>query len=463
MTDESSRPVPEDSREDSRIVKTLRRLEVDRAVFYAIMRHGWQFLAGPVTLILIMRYFSPEMTGFYYNFGRIIALQMFFELAMPQTIIVTASHLWEKLQLDPDRSISGDPDALSRLTHLVRIAMTIYFVVAVLFCIVVAILGLLFFAMDDASANLNWQLPWLTLIVASSLAFALIPLLAVLEGCDQVGRVYQMQANRAMIGNVVIWISIPLGAGLWSPAIATIVSLMCEAWLIFVVYRRFFVPFLKPAAGARLRWRDEVWPFQWRVLVKGFFSYLNADLMGPVIFYMYGSAQAGAFGMTWSVLHSLRGACSSWVRSRFPRLGVLVAKQDYQGLDRLFLRVSYIAMLVMLSAVVLVLAAVAGLHAIGSGYAQRLLSPAPTIVLSLGLMAALAVEFEWAYVHAHRQSPYLLLSVLGAILSGILIVLLGAWFGVLGVVSAFLFVNGLLYLPLSTWAWVHLRRKWHAT
>ena len=124
-----------------------------------------------------------------------MGLQVFFELAIPQTIIVTASHLWEKLELKDDRSIIGDEDARSQLTHLVRVSMLIYVSIAVAFGTIVGMFGLFFFARDSASTLLDWQLPWLALIFVSSLIFALIPLLSVLEGCGQVREVYKLQAQ----------------------------------------------------------------------------------------------------------------------------------------------------------------------------------------------------------------------------------------------------------------------------
>ena len=165
--------------------------------------------------------------------------------------------------------------------------------------------------------------------------------------------------------------------------------------------------------------------------------------------------------MTWSILNSLRGACGSWVRTRLPSFGVLVAKKDYVELDRVFLRVSTIGLAVMSLALAGFIAFVASLDYFELKYAGRLLSPLPCILLSLGLLAALVVEFLWTYVHAHRSSPYLLLTVLGTLISGALIVVLGKSYAAIGVAAAFFIVNAFLYLPMSTWAWYLLRARWH--
>src|SRR5690606_18580569 len=63
------------------------RLEVDRAVAYGVLVRLWQVLAGPVTLVLIAHHFTPELQGFYYTFGSILALQSFLELGFYVVIL----------------------------------------------------------------------------------------------------------------------------------------------------------------------------------------------------------------------------------------------------------------------------------------------------------------------------------------------------------------------------------------
>ncbi len=68
-------------------------------------------------------------------------------------------------------------------------------------------------------------------------------------------------------------------------------------------------------------WRAEIWPFQSRMILKGMMNYFHSDFMGPVLFHFHGAVAAGQLGVTWQILNSLRTACSSWVRVRYPRMG----------------------------------------------------------------------------------------------------------------------------------------------
>ena len=58
-----SHDTPDPNRPAHWFVTLMRRLEVDRAVFYAILQRGWQFLAGPVTFLLIATFFTKRRAG----------------------------------------------------------------------------------------------------------------------------------------------------------------------------------------------------------------------------------------------------------------------------------------------------------------------------------------------------------------------------------------------------------------
>ncbi|MCA9228014.1 MAG: hypothetical protein KDA47_20475 [Planctomycetales bacterium] len=127
----------------------LNRLEVDQAVFFAILARAWQFLAGPVTLLLIATHFTGVEQGYYYTFWSMIGLQTFFELSFHNVVLNVASHEWEKLALTTDRTITGDASALSRLASLLRVTVVIYGVGAILFLAVVSFAGWVFFGWEE--------------------------------------------------------------------------------------------------------------------------------------------------------------------------------------------------------------------------------------------------------------------------------------------------------------------------
>jgi len=439
----------------------LNRLEVDRAVFFAVASRVWQLAAGPVTIILIANYFSPEVQGYYYTFWSLIGLQMFFDLSFHQVVVNVTSHEWEKLSLGPDRSVIGDAAALSRLSSLLRSAAVWYGVAALLFGITVSVAGLIFFSAGASSQQLSWQLPWLALVALTALAFWMTPLISLLEGCNQVANVYRTQFVRAVAGNLIVWAGIPLGAGLWTAALATVVRLACEGFLVGVHYRRLFAELLQRPDGPTLNWWEEVWPFQWRMGLKGLFGYFNTYLINPIVFFYQGEIAAGQMGMTWQVLTALQAACLSWIKARVARFGMLVARADYHELDRIFFRLTSIAAATFLLAAAGFWSLTWGLYLAESRFAPRLLEPWPTALLGVALLLALVSDCQWTYIHAHKRSPYMLLTVAISIGNGLLIWWGGSRYGALGVATAYLTTNVLFNAPIWTWVWFRLRSEWH--
>lgn len=441
--------------------RLLNRLEVDQAVFFALLARGWQILAAPVTLVLLAWYFTPVTRGYYVTFWGVIAAQMFFELSFPQVIVNFASHEWERLQITGDRQINGSADALSRLSSLLRLSLVWYSIAALLFIAVVATIGIELFASRESSHIVMWRSPWYALVGLSAITFATIPCLATLEGCNQVRSVYGLHFVQAVVGNLFVWIAIPLGAGLWVPAIAVLARLVCEFGLL-LTYQRFFFQLLSKNPGPTISWQGEIWPLQWRLALKGVASYFSMHFIQPVIFGYHGAVVAGQVGMTLNILSSLSSACTAWVRTRAARFGELVVRRDYQELDRIFFRLTAISF----AAVTVASAAFCAfdflLHKFDSKYAVVLMAPIPATILAIGTALSLVSSCQWIYIHAHKRSPYLNLTIIGSAATGGLIWGLGRSYGAMGVVFAYSSVMALYYLPVWSWVWYRCRREWHA-
>ena len=66
----------------SQIRRVLERLEVDRAVAYALSLRAWQLVGGTVSVLLMSVYFSQETQGYYYTLNSLMTLQCFFDLGL---------------------------------------------------------------------------------------------------------------------------------------------------------------------------------------------------------------------------------------------------------------------------------------------------------------------------------------------------------------------------------------------
>ncbi|MCY2986362.1 MAG: hypothetical protein NTY19_00590 [Planctomycetota bacterium] len=436
----------------------VNRLEVDQAVFYSLCVRAWQFVAGPISVLMIGTFFQPDVQGYFYTFSSLMALQSFFELGFHIVIVNVSSHEWLHLELDAAGRVRGDSAALSRLGSLSRLLLVWYGVAAVLFAISVGGGGAWFLARKDYGP-IPWPMPWAVLVLLSASTLWVLPFIVLLEGCGQMAVVNRYRVYQAVCGSLAVWTCLACGGSLWAIVAASAVQLIWSLILLAVRYRRFFQAVFHAPAGPRLRWSTELWPMQWRLAISAVFSYFAFNLFTPVIFHYHGPAMAGRMGMTWQLVTMLQAVALAWVQTRAPLFGRLVAKQDFRELDRVFFRLTWISLGVACAGGSALWLAVWGLYAWEFRLANRMLGPAVTGLFLLAILVFHFPSCQAFYVRAHKREPLLLVSIVSCSLIGGSVAWAGQFYGPLGTAWAYLAVVAGCIFPWQTWVWWRCRKS----
>lgn len=461
MTDAST---PDDTQPEPAglLRRALRRLEVNRAVAYALALRGWQLIGGTVSVLLISTFFTREVQGYYYTFNSLLALQSFFDLGLSVVIINVCSHEWSRLRLDHAGCIAGDADALSRLVSIGRLLFRWYGIASVLFTIGVGIGGAVFLAWKP-DAPIAWQSPWAALVILTGLLLWTMPFTALLEGCSQTVEVNRFRLVQAVATNIAIWGALAADAGLWV-AVAGAAGRLVVA-IAFLARRSstFFEPFYRKPTGPEVVWSDEVWPMQWRLGLASIAGYFAFSLFTPVLFHFHGPVLAGQMGMTWTLLMVLQSAALAWLQTRVPKFGSLAADRNWTELDRLFRRMALISLSVITLGGVALCGLMYGLAAFELKLASRLLPLLPTTIFVVALIGHFIVHAQSIYVHAHKQDPLAFAQISGNAAIGLAVWWLGREYGAIGAATGYLGVVVVLLLPVATIVWSRFRRDAHAT
>jgi len=450
-------------------MRVARGLGMDRAIGFAVLGRFWQLLTGPVTQLLIVFCFTEIQQGYYYAFMNLLAMQIFVELGLHVVIINVASHEWPGLELSAT-GIVGNGDQISRLISLGRAAFRWYTIVSILFIVVVATLGILFF-LDIQHGNsglerfAGWTITWIVLVTLTGLQLALLPLTAILEGCSQLPVINRVRFWQGIAGSAVVWILMACGFGLWALCGSAAVRLTGEFYLVAIRYRRFFAPFRHRPQGATIDWKNEILPLQWRIAVQGVFLWLATHLAGLVILKYHGLAVSGRFGMMWTILVALQAASLSWIETRRPLFGQLIAERKYALLDETFFRMSRISVCLLLVGVTLFTIGVWSVNQLPYWFfrriAERLPSATVSAVFSLALVILHLALCTNIYVRAHKQDPFLWAAVVSSSTIAILVFWLGKTYGDIGVGVGYLIGVALIQTPLWLFIWARTRRLWH--
>jgi len=411
-------------------------------------------------MALIVRSLTAKEQGYYYTFFSILSLQAFVDLGLAIVIISNASHEWASLQTDQTLRIIGDRVALARLTSLGRVAIKWFGIAMILFVPVVGLTGWVFFS-DNGDVSVVWHWPWLVLVLLTGVSISLTPFNAILEGCNQIEKVNRTKLEQAVLEGVAVCIALYLGAGLWAAAISVAVRVGRNLYLVFVEFRNFFVCFWHPVTGASVNWFREIWPMQWRLGVSGFVTYFLNSMYNPVMFHYHGAKVAGQTGITLQMTTGLALVAMSWISTKVPRFGGLIAKKQYAELDRLWLRSSLVSIAMIAGGAAFLWLALYYVKSAKLGLASRFLDPLPTAIFLTAAVVAQCVQCLVYYLRAHKQEPIMVASVSICLGTGLLVWLLGKSWGPIGAATGYLFVISIGAVWIFA-IWRHCRRVWHA-
>jgi hypothetical protein len=449
---------------NSMVSRLKQAIGLDRAIGFTVLARGWSTLAGVITVLLIAHFLNPVEQGYYYTFSSLVALQIVFELGFSFVILQLAAHERAKLQIHDNGSITGDPIAHSRLASVVQRAVRWYTGGALLMAAMLLPAGFQFFLAHRQLGNqVSWQLPWIAVVLATTLTFQMDPLFAFLEGCGRIAPVARMRLTQTIAGTLMAWTTLFLHHGLFAPAMIISGQALVGGYFLFT-QRSLLLPLLRHRTVEHfVSWRDEIWPFQWRIAISWLCGYFIFQLFNPVLFAYRGATEAGRMGMSLTIASALSTVAMAWMNTKASPFGTLIARRDFETLDLLFFRtLRQSAFLLVAGAVVLLL----GLVFVTQRFpilAERVL-PLPVFSLLLATITCNHFVFSEAiYLRAHKREPFLAVSIAVGLLTACGTLLLGKSWGAPGVTLGYFCTSGIFGLGFGSYIFISKRRQWHAT
>jgi hypothetical protein len=104
--------------------KFVRKLGFDWAIGYTVLARGIQAIGGVGSIALVSICLSKEEQGYYYTFGSILAIQVFFELGLSSILTQYVAHEMSHLTWKDNINTDGDPSHQSRLASLLHFCVT---------------------------------------------------------------------------------------------------------------------------------------------------------------------------------------------------------------------------------------------------------------------------------------------------------------------------------------------------
>jgi len=432
--------------------------KTNAAVFFDLADKVWTAGGGLVTAFLIVAHFTARTQGFYYTFFGLLGLQVLGELGLGTVIVQFAAHEWSKLRLDDTGGIAGDSTSASRLRSLVRLGLRWCLWSGALTAVALGVGGVAF--LHGQSGGEEWFWPWVLQCAIAGASLALVPLSSIVEGTNQVARLYGFRLAVRVLSSLATWLAIVRGAGLWIIPLAGTVSLLGTTLFLALSYRAFLESLCQRPAGPRIDWRREMLPMQWRIAVSWISGYLSFYFAVPVLFKFSSPEVAGRFGLSRSLVFAAGACATSWLWPRVPTLASLAAGRQREAVERLHFAIVARVITVMISLSAGLWLVVLTAAELGVPQAERVLEPMPFGILLLGHVIQVASTPFAAYMRAHRTEPLAAIAVVHSILSLVTTLVFAAHWQALGAALSYLAVNVLL-APVSFWIWARCRRLWY--
>ncbi len=435
---------------------------IDWAIAYTLFARLIQAGGGVGTVVFIAKNLSKDEQGYYYTFGSILAIQVFFELGLCSIITQYVAHEMANLKLRKDGTIEGDETSKSRLASLLHFCFNWFCKISFLLFIVLNVAGYCFFSRYNGNLNIDWQIPWMLLSLTTSCFLILDPLMAFIDGLGKVKEAARMRLVQQTAYVVCVIIFLLSGFKLYSCAVAAFISFVSIA-TIFISSKnaRVLVNIWPLLSKWKVSYRNEIFPYQWKIALSWVSGYFIFQLFNPVLFATEGPVVAGQMGMTLAALNGVLALSMSWINTKIPLFSGLIAKKDYNSLDDNFFKSLRQSLFITSLGLIVLFLFVNVLHWKEIPLGKRFLPPVPLAFLCFSyLMNNIAFSLA-TYLRCHKQEPMLTQTVVFAILSAFSTLTLGNLYGVFGITCGYFVLGLIVGMPWVLNIFFTKRRLWH--
>ncbi|MDQ2799899.1 MAG: hypothetical protein M3Y13_09675, partial [Armatimonadota bacterium] len=249
---------------------------------------------------------------------------------------------------------------------------------------------------------------------------------------------------------------------LYTAPVSNTVMLTWSASWIWRHKRGFLRDLLAVAPEKRLfNWKLEVWPFQWKIGLSWLSGYFIFRLFVPSLIAMNLPVAAGQMGLSLTMMGAIGGIALAWMTTKSAPFGTLIANRDFSRLDRVFFSCLWQSVTVAAIGGAALLMVVIFLNHIHQPLAHRVLPPQALALLIGTMLVSQVIASEAIYLRAHKQEPFLWLSLGIGVLVAASTYFLGRHYAALGMTAGYFTVMLIVGLGGGTWIFIQKRRQWH--
>jgi len=449
------------------LLNIAHKIGLDKAIAYSSGARVVGGFTGVASVFFITTFLTGIEQGFYYTFGSILALQVFFELGLTGIMTQYVAHEVSHLSLNESLQYEGDAKYKSRLASLIHFCVKWYAVLSIFVLVFLIVVGFIYFNRYGSNHfSVSWKLPWILICIGTAIKLFQAPFNSVYMGLGKVKEMSKIGFWQQIIIPATTWIGLICGLKLYVVGIGYIISVIL--WQIYVRQTKLDVIILNlwnVNVIERVAYFKEIFPYQWRIALSWVSGYFIFQLFNPVLFATEGAVVAGQMGMTLSALNSIQTLSMSWLNTKVPLYSQLIALKDYVQLDRIFNKtlkqmVAVCFLLLVIFFFVIWILNMSQLKFGGNVIANRFLSYCPMLLMMIPVFLQQYINSWATYLRCHKQEPFLVNSVCAGIACCVSTFIFGKLYGLYGITIGYCTIS-VLFFPWGYWIYKTKKCEWH--
>ena len=384
---------------------------MNKAVRNTLILRITTLFSGGLSLVLVPFFLTSNEQGYYYTFLSLVSIQVFFELGLSQVLIYVFS-AQEKINIINRDDIQSATLYATKLFN--KYAGILFFILSI-------ILGFVFFNSNEYN-DVSWQYPWIILVTCTSINLSQTSKLTYLEATGKMSYVSAMRTYQDILGIFILIILLLLGCGLWAViSLALSKAIITTYWLysnpITISWRNKLKNKNFKKSYLFDVWKKEIFPMQWKISISWISGYFIFQFLTPLTFKIFGPTLAGQLGLSLNITTGLLLACTTFTTARSPEFAKLIVENNYLKLDRIFNKSLKFSIFSLSSLYLMMNITIYFSSEYIPFITNRILKPDLLYILCLSSLAKGVVYCLSTYLRAHRDDPYMPLSICTSILT----------------------------------------------
>lgn len=371
----------------------------------------WRIISGPITMVLIPFYLTPEMQGYWYIFISLSALAIFADLGFSNIILQFAAHEFAYLKFDSDGLLYGDEEHLKRIASFFRFSVKWLTVITLIAFPAILIGGHIY--LSTKITSINWETPWFIYSFCSGIAFFYSSLLCFFEGCNSVSMVQLIRFKISILTSCTLILCLVCNFQLYALAFSLLCSTIVGMFLVKFYFSNIIRQLWNISAIYNYSWAKDFFELLWRYAISWSCGYFIFQLYTPLAFSFQGAVEAGKVGISIALWTAGFSIANIWIVSITPKMNMLVAGQRWRELDSLFFKNLLISVGVYLLGSCCFFFIY--INAVGKyEFFNRLISLKSMLILAFCWFVQLIANSLAVYLRAHKKEPLVMISFFSA-------------------------------------------------